>query len=160
MPAAEFAGDVLADVLRSDSQFFVAMRTVDIERLRPNARTRDVEMELTAAVLTRDGHACVLLVNAQLFLAMRTLDVIPGDRCFNHVADLLQIEVLGNDHFALDEGLIQQAPAVLAMHQILWHVLTTIRTWATGPCGHFATLRRLCQPAILRTVNWCGIEGH
>ena len=118
--SAELAGDFGTDVLRSDSQFFLAMRTVEKEGFGLDPRIEDIELELAAAELTGHCNATVFLVDAQLFLAMRAEHVIAHDWNFNHVADLLQFKEFGNHDLGLDKVFVHSLDvgrAVLAPHR-------------------------------------------
>ena len=137
--AAMLARDFATDVFGSHSQLLLAVRTGDEEGLRANAGARNIERELPAAKLAGDRTACVLLADPQLLVAMRTQDVITGNRNFNHVGDLREFEEVGDSRAARLELGIEQRSAELTVYEFGRHVLSTVRTRATGPSRHNAS---------------------
>lgn len=135
--AAEFAGDFHAEVLDGDSQLFLAVRAVGIERNRLGGWAGKIETERSCAELTRDTLADVFAVDPQFLVAMRAEDVVAGGRNFDHAVNLLQ----GNKLRDLDavglQILIEQRAAVATPHLVGRHPFTARGTFSTGPVRHF-----------------------
>lgn len=140
MAAAEFAGDVFAEVLRCHAQLFRAVRARHKEGFDFDLRVRDVQLELAAAEFAGDSRSAVLLVDPQLAFAMRTEHEITGDFSVHQIVDLLQFKERWNLYVASVEVRIQQRTAELTVNQIGGHILSTLWTEASGPRGHYSYL--------------------
>lgn len=87
---AKLAGDFRTNVLGSNPQFFVAVRTIQIAGCHFDAPIINHQAKLSAAEFARDRMTNVFAADSQFVLAVRTKHMEAFDFHINHAGSLLQ----------------------------------------------------------------------